>query len=165
MILQTGGFAMGETSTRSRPNSTALARATSRGRTPNCSPSGPMTRSSRARIRRFVRASRMADSLVYVEKTIPAGPRGFKGLRRLEPVVMCEIPAKNLSMVAAACDVSRPAHVRASGRPRRRRRSSKWHGGLGRQLAEERVERLEAQIGFLAFAVLARRHALPLHLL
>jgi hypothetical protein len=37
----------------------------------------------------------MADSLVYVKKTIPAGPCGFKGLRRLEPVVLFEkIPAR-----------------------------------------------------------------------
>src|SRR4051812_25509453 len=152
MILQTGGFAMGETSTRSRPNSTALARATSRGRTPSCSPSGPMTRSSRARIRRFVRASRMADSFVYVRKTIPAGPRGIKGRRRLDPVLMCELPANDLTMVAAGSDVSRPAWRGWRAAPRRRKQGLKRRRRLGRQLAQEGVERLETQVRLLALA-------------
>src|SRR5688500_17778067 len=58
MILQTGGLAIGLTSTRSSPNSPAFSSAASRVRTPSCSPAGPTTRSSRARIRRLVLWSR-----------------------------------------------------------------------------------------------------------
>src|SRR5512140_3657499 len=61
MILQTGGLAIGLTSTRSMPSSCARASACSTGRIPSCSPSGPTTRTSRALMRRLVRASRLFD--------------------------------------------------------------------------------------------------------
>src|SRR5205085_3754556 len=164
MILQTGGLAMGETSTRSRPNSTALARATSRGRTPNCSPSGPITLSSRARMRRFVRASRMADSwrkLTCVENDSGETP-GIQGSAGRTCDDEGEIPLKSPRMVATAGAVSRrQAGVRHAGcaLPEIRIVSpdlSKAHGCFGGKLLDERVERGEAEVGFLALAVLAR---------
>src|SRR6266849_7886196 len=69
MILQTGGLAIGLTSTRSNPNSPAFSRAASMVRTPSCSPAGPTTRTSRARMRRFVLWSRaMWNYLLGVSK-------------------------------------------------------------------------------------------------
>ena len=56
MILQTGGVAVGATSTRSRPRLCALRNASFSFMTPSCSPLDPrMTRTSRARIRPFTR--------------------------------------------------------------------------------------------------------------
>src|SRR6266849_8736676 len=55
MIFTTGGRASGATSTRSRPRSTAAARASSTGITPNCSPSFEITRTGLMRICRFTR--------------------------------------------------------------------------------------------------------------
>lgn len=54
MILQTGGSEVGDTSTRSRPNSSADARALWRGMTPNWLPSGSMTLTSLALISLFI---------------------------------------------------------------------------------------------------------------
>src|SRR5438552_18093059 len=55
-ILQTGGLAVGEISTRSRPEPCALRKASDNFMTPSCSPVDPkMTRTSRARIRPFTR--------------------------------------------------------------------------------------------------------------
>src|SRR5262245_367577 len=47
MIRQTGGTAVGETITRSRPSSLAMLRACLVCRIPSCWPSEPMTRTSR----------------------------------------------------------------------------------------------------------------------
>jgi len=55
MSLHTGGRAIGATSTRSRSTSAASWRARSRGTMPTCSPSGPTSRTSRARICSFTR--------------------------------------------------------------------------------------------------------------
>src|SRR6185295_11620210 len=71
MILQTGGLAIGLTSTRSRPNSWAFSSAASIARIPSCSPAGPTTRTSRARIRRFVLWSRAIGRLL--RKLAPEG--------------------------------------------------------------------------------------------
>src|SRR2546421_5857181 len=57
MSLHTGGRAMGATSTRSRSTSPASCRARSRGTMPTCSPSGPTSRTSRARICSLTRGS------------------------------------------------------------------------------------------------------------
>src|SRR5206468_1556589 len=55
-ILQTGGFAVGAISTRSRPMPWALRKASDNFMTPSCSPVDPkITRTSRARIRPFTR--------------------------------------------------------------------------------------------------------------
>jgi hypothetical protein len=55
-ILQTGGFAVGAISTRSRPMPWALRKASDNFMMPSCSPVDPkMTRTSRARIRPFTR--------------------------------------------------------------------------------------------------------------
>src|SRR5712692_7731309 len=50
MILQTGGFAVGEISTRSRSFSRASSCACGRGTTPTCLPSASINRTSAARI-------------------------------------------------------------------------------------------------------------------
>src|SRR5439155_1100770 len=65
MSLHTGGRAMGATSTRSRSTSAANWSARSRGTMPTCSPSGPTTRTSRARIPSLPRGP-----------TVVAPPRG-----------------------------------------------------------------------------------------
>src|SRR5437588_9050190 len=57
MSLHTGGRAIGATSTRSRSTSPASCRARSRGTMPTCSPSGPTSRTSRARICSLTRGS------------------------------------------------------------------------------------------------------------
>src|SRR5437773_6556966 len=55
-ILQTGGFAVGAISTRSRPMLWALRKASDNFMMPSCSPVDPkITRTSRARIRPFTR--------------------------------------------------------------------------------------------------------------
>src|SRR5947208_2218944 len=60
MMRQTGGCAVGEISTRSRFFSRAILSASKGGMMPICSPSSPITRISRARIRSFVRIKRLS---------------------------------------------------------------------------------------------------------
>src|SRR5580704_6235406 len=60
MMRHTGGTAVGEISTRSRFFSRAILSASKGGITPICSPSSPITRISRARIRSFVRIKRLS---------------------------------------------------------------------------------------------------------
>ena len=60
MMRQTGGCAVGEISTRSRFFSRAILSASNGGMMPICSPSSPITRISRARIRSFVRIKRLS---------------------------------------------------------------------------------------------------------
>ena len=55
MILQTGGLALGEISTRSRPTSSASAMPRAGATTPTFSPSAPMRRISGARMRVLTR--------------------------------------------------------------------------------------------------------------
>src|ERR1051326_1211485 len=50
MILQTGGWAVGATSTRSYPNSSAFFSASRVASIPSCSLSGPITRTGEIRI-------------------------------------------------------------------------------------------------------------------
>src|SRR3954470_6524237 len=57
MILQTGGRAIGATSTRSRSCSCAMRRASPIGTMPICSPSAPTRRTSGMRIRSLIRGS------------------------------------------------------------------------------------------------------------
>src|SRR5574341_648069 len=56
MMRQTGGTDVGATSTRSYPVSWACLNASGVGRIPSCSPSGPITRTSRTLISRFTRS-------------------------------------------------------------------------------------------------------------
>ena len=58
MILTTGGRAVGATSTRSSPRSSAAASASSIGSTPSCSPVLVMTRTGLMRIIRLTRTRR-----------------------------------------------------------------------------------------------------------
>src|SRR5438876_3390699 len=58
MIRHTGGTDVGATSTRSSSASAAFTSASRTPMTPSCSPLGPMTRTSRARIFSFTRGSR-----------------------------------------------------------------------------------------------------------
>src|SRR5689334_5345683 len=57
MIRQTGGLALGATSTRSSSCSRDCASASGRGRTPSCSPSAPTRKTSRARMRSLILTS------------------------------------------------------------------------------------------------------------
>src|SRR5688572_22029211 len=65
MIRQTGGLAMGATSTRSRSASLAMTSASGRLLIPNCAPSASIRRTSRALIR----------SLLLVSAAVPAAMR------------------------------------------------------------------------------------------
>src|SRR6266850_2938113 len=60
MMRQTGGLAVGDISTRSRPFSRAFLSASNGGRTPTCLPSSSMTRTSLARMRSFMRIKRLS---------------------------------------------------------------------------------------------------------
>src|SRR3990167_8976475 len=64
MILQTGGTAVGEISTRSSPRSRASFIASKGGRTPTCVPSSSIKRTSRTRIRSFTRRLRFETLVV-----------------------------------------------------------------------------------------------------
>src|ERR1700727_1457422 len=57
MILQTGGLALGATSTRSRSASAATRNASSIRTMPTCSPPGPINRTSGTRMRSLTRVS------------------------------------------------------------------------------------------------------------
>src|SRR6478736_7589663 len=57
MMRQTGGLALGATSTRSSSCSRDRASASGRGRTPSCSPSAPTRKTSRARMRSLILTS------------------------------------------------------------------------------------------------------------
>src|SRR5262245_20562143 len=57
MMRHTGGRAVGDTSTRSRPLDCASASASLTGSTPACSPSSPITRTCGTRIRSLTRTS------------------------------------------------------------------------------------------------------------
>ena len=68
MMRQTGGCAVGETSTRSRFFSRAIFSASNGGRIPICWPSSPITRISRARMRSLMRIKRLSiQSSVHFE--------------------------------------------------------------------------------------------------
>src|SRR6202021_3059939 len=71
-MRQTGGMALGETSTRSRPRSRAIFSASKGWRIPSCSPFSSMTRISRARIRSLMRmkdlAARLSNAMVLLRK-------------------------------------------------------------------------------------------------
>ena len=60
MIRQTGGLAIGATSTRSRSSSRARRSASGTALIPSWSPSGPMRRTSRARMRSLIRCCSVA---------------------------------------------------------------------------------------------------------
>src|ERR1700735_481804 len=62
-MRQTGGMALGETSTRSRPRSRAIFNASNGGRMPICSPFSSITRISRARILSLMRMKDFAERL------------------------------------------------------------------------------------------------------
>src|SRR5438309_8745017 len=62
-MLQAGGTALGEISTRSSERSRAILRASKGGMTPSCSPFSSITRTSRARIRSLVRIKDFAERL------------------------------------------------------------------------------------------------------
>ena len=68
MILQTGGVAVGDTSTRSRPALAASAKASVREITPNCSPSTSITRTDVALISRLIFNSLAMGHLQTVKK-------------------------------------------------------------------------------------------------
>lgn len=65
-MRHTGGFALSATSTRSRPSSRALDSASGRGLMPSWSPSGPMSRTSRARMRSLIRGSLLLAAAICV---------------------------------------------------------------------------------------------------
>ena len=77
MSLQTGGRAMGATSTRSSSESWASRNASPIDTTPTCSPSGPTRRTSGTRIRSLMRGSVMASPLL-----LPVRSRARPGRRR-----------------------------------------------------------------------------------
>src|SRR5580704_4788429 len=70
-MRQTGGTALGEISTRSRPRSRAILRASKGARMPSCSPFSSITRISRARIRSLMRikdlAARLSNAMVLLQ--------------------------------------------------------------------------------------------------
>src|SRR5579859_4401180 len=59
-MRHTGGTALAEISTKSRPRSRAILRASNGCMTPSWAPSSPITRISRARIRSLVRIKRLS---------------------------------------------------------------------------------------------------------
>src|ERR1022692_683111 len=71
MILHTGGCAVGAISTKSRDCSRAFFSASNGCMIPNCSPSSPMTRISRARIRSFIRVNLSAIRRLLLEPGNP----------------------------------------------------------------------------------------------
>src|SRR5215471_1004641 len=72
MMRQTGGRAVGDTSTRSRPLDCASASASLTGSTPACSPSSPITRTCGTRIRSLTRTS----GCLLVEMAATSWPMG-----------------------------------------------------------------------------------------
>lgn len=62
-MRQTGGTALGETSTRSRPRSRAIFNASKGGKMPSCVPLSSITRTSRARILSLMRINCLAERL------------------------------------------------------------------------------------------------------
>src|ERR1035441_1269743 len=95
MIRQTGGFAKGATSTRSRSCCWAMASASARGVIPSWRPSASTSRTSRARIRSLIRGSlelgtvvigrrplARAEAVLDRTKGKPAMPTGHSKTRR-----------------------------------------------------------------------------------
>src|SRR3972149_5572268 len=78
MILQTGGSELGATSTRSRSRSWAAWMASGTDKTPSCSPSSSMTRTSRARMSWFTRGPVWVGRMSRPRKRRPISglPRG-----------------------------------------------------------------------------------------
>src|SRR5689334_734839 len=75
MIRQTGGTAVGEISTRSSPFCLAMASAAGGGMIPSCCPVSSITRTSRTRIRSFVRtrSSRRGERSKAIYPPRPSG--------------------------------------------------------------------------------------------
>src|SRR5215475_9684750 len=116
MILHTGGSASGETSTRSSPCAAAIANASSNGTTPKCSPSDPITRTSRARIIRLMRNFGPADLRGSGSVCIPAPLSGhWRGTDY-------EVPALISSVATAGLDSQKhPSQI-------------SWRGSAGQRL-------------------------------
>ena len=74
MIRQTGGLALSATSTRSSSSSRAMFRASGSGVIPIWAPSGPTSRTSRARIRSFIRGSLTAAVAMASHSSFVPGP-------------------------------------------------------------------------------------------
>src|SRR6185437_5394883 len=74
-MRQTGGTALGDTSTRSRPRSRAIFRASNGAIMPSCSPASSITRTSRARILSLIRMKFLAErlSMGVLQKLWPRG--------------------------------------------------------------------------------------------
>jgi len=89
MILQTGGVAVGDTSTRSRPALAASARASVREMTPNCSPSILITRTDADLISRLILKSlaigHLQTSKILLELGTLFADKGNESLHTMEP--------------------------------------------------------------------------------
>ena len=68
MILATGGLAPGDISTRSRFMSLALLKASLSDMIPSCSPSGPIIRSSLARIAPLIRIDLLISGSPFLKQ-------------------------------------------------------------------------------------------------
>src|SRR5262249_5994399 len=79
MMRHTGGTALGETSTRSSPESSAERRASTVGMTPSCVPSAPMTRTSGTRMRRLTRYDSVGGALGLAMVFSPCSGDGRDG--------------------------------------------------------------------------------------
>ena len=107
MILATGGFELGATSTRSRSASCARRMAWSMLTTPICSPAGPTRRTSGTRIRSFVRGSLMRYS--------------FSGCFMLSSATVIELPRTMNNLLAhpeldrAFCNAPHPVYQHLLG--------------------------------------------------
>src|SRR5262245_26973057 len=79
-MRHTGGTALGEISTRSSPASRAILIASYVGRTPTCEPSAPITRTSRARIRSFMRINLLSIRNLHAhDSRVPCGQKSIAG--------------------------------------------------------------------------------------
>ena len=79
MIRQTGGLALGATSTRSRSSWRAMVSASGSGLIPSCLPSGSTRRTSRARMRSLIRCSLLSGAAAMRHHSLWSGPLTRKG--------------------------------------------------------------------------------------
>src|SRR5262252_2356359 len=88
MMRQTGGFAVGEISTRSSPFCLAMARACGGGMMPSCWPVSSITRISRTLMRSLTRtrSSRRGPLSKAITASLPAFARDLLARGRDEPI-------------------------------------------------------------------------------
>src|SRR3989344_5505829 len=115
----TGGLACADTSMRSSPAARARCIASPVGKTPIFSPSGPMTRTSLARIASFMRTDTFSACVVYLVKPIDGQNYTMGGAKKRALGGRCRARRKDIGEEVTDCRERASYRVERAGYRRR----------------------------------------------